>query len=238
MRIISWNLAHQTQERPIHPQFLEAVKLLSPDVLVLNEYVHGKSRTEMMAGLAQLGLGTIHVSDQVAGQNQVLIASQAGFAVGDDLPGPTTTPAATSNFLHVIGPDIEIVGMRAPAYKQPEQLAEYWQEIEMLITRTATRRVVFIGDMNCNPERVQFPGGRVLKRLHEAGWHVPSPDGEWSFISKNGTTTARIDHVIASPMFTNVTAEYVICINGIILAGKTSDNAISDHAALVVEVEV
>ena len=35
MRIVSWNLAHQTHERPIHRDFLEAVKLLSPDVLVL-----------------------------------------------------------------------------------------------------------------------------------------------------------------------------------------------------------
>ena len=56
MRIVSWNLAHQTHERPIHRNFLEAVKLLSPDVLVLNEYVHGGSRTEIMARLHEIGL--------------------------------------------------------------------------------------------------------------------------------------------------------------------------------------
>ena len=190
-----------------------------------------------MAGLQKLGLVTVHVSSRILGENQVLIASRPSCVIGD-VSEPTTTPAATVNFLHVVLPDIEIVGMRAPAYSRRTELDDYWQKMETLITRTATQRIVFIGDMNCNPERVGFPGGRVLKGLREAGWHVPSPGGDWSYISKNGETTARIDHVIASPALTIVSANYIRRINDVILAGQTSDHAISDHAALVVDVKV
>ena len=39
IRIVSWNLGHQTHEWPIPLGFIDTVKALLPDVLVLNEYV-------------------------------------------------------------------------------------------------------------------------------------------------------------------------------------------------------
>lgn len=237
MRIVAWNIGHQTQERPIPAELLQAISALSPDVLVLNEYVHGDSRAQMLAGLARVGLATVHVSQRVTGHNQVLIASRKRYLHGN-LAGPSTTPAATANFLHVVTADLEIVGMRAPAYSDRAQLAAYWQETEAIIMRTAERRIIFVGDMNCNPERPRTPGSHALKRLSDAGWHIPSPSGDWSFISKNGLRTSRIDHGICSPMLPNPTAKYVAQINGLVLAGKTSDMPISDHAPLILDVGI
>lgn len=234
MRIVAWNLGHQTHEREIPAQFLDAVTLLSPDVLVLNEYVHGESRAQMIAGLERSGFPAVSVSPRIPGQNQVLVASRSSHWSGD-LAGPATTSAATVNFLHVALAGLEVVGMRAPAYSNSTQLEAYWKETESLITRTVARRIVFIGDMNCDPDRPRKPGGRALKRLREAGWQIPTPIGEWSFIGKDGTKTSRIDHGICSPTLVRPIATYVTRLNGLVLAGQHSDKAISDHAPLVLD---
>jgi hypothetical protein len=238
VRIAAWNLGHQTYEKEVPTQFFDAVALLHPEVLVLNEYVYGEKHAEKMrAGLERIGFPAVSVSPRIPGQNQVLLASRAPHLSGD-LVGPATTPAATVNFLHVAMSDLEVVGMRAPAYSNSSQLEDYWTETESLIMRTVTRRIVFIGDMNCDPDRPLKPGGRALKRLRDAGWLIPTPIGEWSFIGKDGTKFSRIDHCICSPALVRPIATYVYRINGLILAGQTSDKAISDHAALILDVGV
>ena len=237
MRIVAWNLGHQTHERELSPAFLDAVNALSPDVLVLNEYVHGESRREMIAGLERLGLGTVSASPHIPGQNQVLIASRSPHSIGD-LAGPTTTPAAIVNFLHVALSDLDVVGMRAPAYANRAQLEAYWEETESLIMRTVGRRIVFIGDMNCDPDKPRKPGGRALMRLREVGWKIPTPVGKWSFIAKDGSKSSCIDHCVSSPSLVRPIASYVTKINDLTLAGQTSERAISDHAAVVLDVGV
>src|SRR5690242_8235957 len=83
LRIVAWNLGHQVQERPIPQQFHQAVSLLSPDVLVLNEYVHGPTRDAMVEALKKEGLNPPLVSKRLNGQNQVLIASRRPAREGD-----------------------------------------------------------------------------------------------------------------------------------------------------------
>ena len=122
------------------------------DVPVLNEYVHGESRAAMLPGREGIGLSEVSMSPRILGQNQILIASRSPQNSGD-LAGPMTTSVATVNFLHVAAAGIEIMGMRAPAFTNHTQLEEYWQETERLIMATMARRVIFIGDTNCDPER-------------------------------------------------------------------------------------
>ena len=236
MRIGSWNLGHQTQERRLPAAFVDTVKALLPDVLVLNEYVHGDSRREMVANLHTIGLKHYSVSEHIGGQNQVLIASRLPQSLGD-LAAPVTSAAATANFLHVVLPNIEIVGMRAPMFKSSALQAAYWQDMENLIQGTKDRRIVFIGDVNCDPDKPKRLGGLALKRLRDTGWQIPKPAGEWSFISKNGKAKVCIDHAICSELIKNPIAEYIARIGDIVLAGANGDNAISDHAALVLEIE-
>lgn len=117
MKLIAWNLGHRTRERRIRPEFVDAIRTLAPDVLVLNEYVHGPSRATLIRDLAALGLESL-VSDRQGTNNQVLIASRP-IAERGDLVGPITIDGGgRSNFLHVHLPEhgLEIAGVRVPAY--------------------------------------------------------------------------------------------------------------------------
>ena len=89
MRVLSWNLGHQTHERPLTPVFHRAIRAPGPDVLVLNEYVDGPSRASMKAALAVGGLAHYAVSEPIRGENQILIASRYPVSFG-----------------HLVGPDV------------------------------------------------------------------------------------------------------------------------------------
>ena len=76
MKLVAWNLGHQTLERPIQDGVVAVVQKLAPDVLTLNEYVHGQTRALFLDALASIGLMHILVSERVNTNNQVLIASR------------------------------------------------------------------------------------------------------------------------------------------------------------------
>jgi exonuclease III len=232
MRIVSWNLGHQTRERELKTVFGPAIRALSPDTLILNEYVDGGSRGELKADLAGLGLSSLRVSKQVGKNNQVLIASRNGFDEGD-LSAPRTTDADPSNFLHVrfSGEGFELVGVRVPAYSGAQR-TKYWAELTTLITSTANRRILFVGDFNADPASRELPGGRALAGLAAAGWQIPSPRGAWSYCSVR--STSRIDHAVVSPRLVVTDAEYLNQIGDVVCAGNTKE--LYDHAPLVIEV--
>jgi endonuclease/exonuclease/phosphatase family metal-dependent hydrolase len=233
MRLISWNLAHQCREDPIPPAFLEAVALLSPDVLSLNEYVHGDTRASFAENLNALGLRYLSVSQRLNGNNQVLVASRYPMTLGDLRGPPTSNMAGESNFLHVCFPTqgLEFVGLRAPSYSGAAQ-SDYWQALAGVIRGAAHRRIVFMGDLNTDPDRKRHRPARHLREFAMEGWSVPSPAGEWSFISKSGIGT-RIDHAIAAPALTLSEASYITCIGSLTLAAPNRTGAVSDHAPLL-----
>jgi hypothetical protein len=237
-------LGHQTQLRAIKSGFREAIALLQPDLLLLNEYVHDDElRASMMADLRLMGLGPPLVSDQVnrppsnpgeepLRNNQIFAAARAPLRRGD-LHGPTTADnGGVTNFLHVHaeGVPFEIVGLLVPGYKGAE-LKAYWEAFATLAGEVSSRRILFVGDFNDDPDQAQTVGGGTLASLRGTGWQLPRAEGAWSF--KTGT---RIDHALASSSMPKMSARYVSHEKNIILAGKESD-AISDHAALVVDID-
>jgi hypothetical protein len=233
MKIIAWNLGHQTQERGMKPRFVEVIDKLRPEVITLNEYVHGSTREPLVEALARIGLIHIEISKRVLSNNQVLIASRTPLHVGDLLGPSTEDGGGESNFLHVNVPDfgLEIVGVRAPAYASTVTLDDYWQKLAGIIRSTRERRIVFIGDLNADPEVSNNPGARYLAVLRAEGWNIPFPSGAWSHIS--GT---RIDHAVASPAVTGVNAQYMTQLGDIDLASRNTATRISDHAALLLQI--
>ena len=233
MRLIAWNLAHQTQERAIKLHFVEAIARLAPDVVTLNEYVHGITREPLLEALAHLGFMHVRVSNRVAANNQVLVASRKPLEAGDLLGPSTEDGGGESNFLHVKVPDadLEIVGVRAPAYESNLVLHDYWQKLASVIRSAKERYIVFVGDLNSDPDARHHQGARYLVALRSEGWSIPSPLGPWSYVS--GT---RIDHAVASPTVTVSHAEYVAQLGDIELASRSRATRISDHAALVLQV--
>jgi len=234
MKLVAWNLGHQCREDPIHANFCEAIEELDPDVLLLNEYVHGESRRAMLANLSLSGLPNLKVSPRLNGNNQVLIASRYALEQGD-LTGPRSKDqGGEANFLHVKLPqsNLELVGIRAPAYAGTE-LRSYWEALMALIRSCASRRIVFIGDFNTDPDSLSRPTARHLRALRDEGWSVPSPAGDWSFMSKKSVGT-RIDHVVASAPIRVLSAAYVANTARHVLASASKGSGISDHAPIVV----
>jgi exonuclease III len=232
LKLVAWNLGHQTQERAIKLRFIEAVEKLRPDVITLNEYVHGSTREPLLEALAHLGLAHVQVSSRVHTNNQVLIASRHTLHAGD-LLGPTTADGGgESNFLHVklANLNLEIVGVRVPAYEANPVLQDYWQKLLEIIRSTKERRIIFLGDLNADPDSNHHQGSRNLTALRSEGWNVPTPSGAWSYVS--GT---RIDHAVASPKVTLSNVEYVAQLGDIELASRNKESRISDHAALVLD---
>jgi endonuclease/exonuclease/phosphatase family metal-dependent hydrolase len=250
MRLVTWNVAHQAKESPIPPALYACLRALveerRPDVLVLTEFVDGPSREHVHATLEGLGFSRKPVvSDRYhtprgLPHNQVLITARVPLKRGDlEIPAlgvPGAEAAARPNFLHAKLPSagLEIVGLRAPAYKVSAERKAYWRAVREIAATADTRdlRLVLIGDLNASPAH-QSPGGQALRHLRQVGWQVPNPVGDWSYRrrgAKSPPVTSKIDHVIARPPVRVLTAEWVTEVGGHALAGR--EDAPSDHAAL------
>jgi endonuclease/exonuclease/phosphatase family metal-dependent hydrolase len=255
LKIVTWNVAHQVRDTPLHPRLIDAVRALDADVLVLNEYVHrtpDPSRASFLSALLAMGYRDPIISSQIlrnpgaVGEkpklnNQVLIAAKVEVEQGS-LRGPAMVESGgETNFLHVrLAGGLEIVGMRVPSY-DGANLSAYWKKFLEILQSSQDRSILYVGDMNANPDEPGRGGGAKLAALRAAGWQVPRPSGEWSF--EAGTS---IDHAIASSRFPAISARYVSEVAGLTLARRNSpkrhpnsaidaEGTISDHAALVVE---
>lgn len=236
MRLVSWNLGHQCREDPIPAVFFTAIEALAPDVLSLNEYVHGATRSELLARLSVIGLTHSAVSERLAGHNQVLVTSRLPLEAGP-IAGPVTEcQGGASNFLHVRipGEDLDFVGVRVPAYAGAK-LQDYWVKLLQIVRSAGGRNIVFMGDFNTDPDQARRSTARHLHALKNEGWSIPVAEGAWSFTSKAGHTS-RIDHAIASPRVLVRRTQYISEINSVLLAAPGRHNAVSDHTPLVLEI--
>jgi hypothetical protein len=239
IKIATWNLNHRIRKKEIPDSFFSIMKALNPDLFVLTEYVDCDERLPFKQRLEQIGYTKISVSARIAGQNQVLIASRVDHELGDLQP-PSFDQAAVSNFLHVGVPvwDIEIVGLRVPWYTLSSERTSYWRELEKIIDSVKSRKIIFIGDFNCDPNRSRTFGARKINSLREEGWQVPVPQGgDWSYISSNGKKRSSIDHVIGSPHIDGkIHGRYIAEVNWHVAAGVKEREPISDHAILFCEI--
>jgi exonuclease III len=91
MRLLTWNVGHQTRARTIPAEAARALAGLSPDIVVLNEYVYSADHQDFYSALTEHGLTHSLISDHAVGQNQVAIVSRhkldsSGAIVGS-VPG-------------------------------------------------------------------------------------------------------------------------------------------------------
>lgn len=128
---------------------------------------------------------------------------------------------------------IEIVGLRAPAYRNRAETMAYWRALTPIIWKCASRPIFFIGDFNVDPATPQSPAYTLFSSLVQAGWHLPVVAGAWSYVSGS-----RIDHVLSSQPVEVSRCEYVKEIGDRVLAASGAGGGISDHAALLVELAV
>ena len=233
VRIISWNLAHQTRIRLIPERLIWALERLRPDILTLNEYVHDPSREAFLNDLASLGLVHTCISERYGRNNQILIASKQALKPIEPSPLLLNDGIGESNFLrvHLVESGLELVGIRVPAYQSKQLRCSYWERLVALIGTPPGNPVIYIGDLNADKDS-KHEGSAYLSELLARGWNIPTPDGSWSH-----TSGSRIDHVIASPSLKIRSASYLTELDGLELASKPVGEAVSDHAALVVDLQ-
>jgi endonuclease/exonuclease/phosphatase family metal-dependent hydrolase len=238
MRISAWNIAHQTRKKRIPRAAIDALVALAPDVLVLTEYVPGPDHARAVADLREAGFTNIHITDRVERQNQVLLATRSPSHVGDTTP-PSSRHQVPPNLLHAVidTPRLHVIGLRIPMFVRGDTQGEH-EYREWLRAQAPTwgrQPTVVIGDLNADPAIARSWRARLLASYADDGWSIASPAHGWSFMGKRGHT-ARIDHALLSPGLTARDAQYVTEAGECVFAGR--DGAVSDHAVLVVEIEL
>ncbi len=240
MRLLAWNLNHRARPRVVPEGVSRAIAALAPDVAVLTEYVSRNSHERFIGQLAALGLPHAMASGKVPGQNQVLVASRQRFERGS-LRAPDIEPAFPPNVLHVTLPEagVGILAMRVPDYSHKAPLRRAcWDWIESTAATVRHAPFVILGDLNIDPGYPPKQCGDRIPRLVASGWHWALPPQGGSFWPLKGGTPKRLDHAVVTRHFHRVSAAYVEEVDGIRLGARGGRGALSDHAALVVELSL
>lgn len=237
MRLVAWNLNHRIRARPIVPAVAEALAALAPDVIVLTEYVAHESHASFFALLADHGLPHVLVSEFVAANNRVLIASRWELEAGC-IRAPALNVAIPSNVLHVVmpTPGFSLLGVRMPDFgKLPAIRRAWWDWLERTAVGVADSPSIMAGDFNTDTSYPKARCGDRPGRLVQAGWQHAAPAEGSSYFTLRGEGK-RIDHAFLSKHFMTRDARYVTESAGHRLIGKPAE-ALSDHAALVIDFE-
>jgi len=231
--IVAWNVGHQTRHATLRSGFTEVIRALEPDILVLTEYVERKPRHELRDTLTAIGLSHIATTElRPDKHNQVLVAARWAFRP-TVLEAPGQPKQVLPNHLQVriAELDLDVLGMRAPMFKNPDasrQREAYWDWLSEVAATLLPRRSVIVGDFNGSPTSTRRYGPRLAGIISQ-GWQFVSPSEGASFFGRSGGT-GRIDHALVSPSLSAEAPTYVSKLGPWQLAG--SPGALSDHAAL------
>ncbi len=237
MKVATWNLNNRVGSVRFRPEAAAAACSLDADVIAFTEYYPQQHHAQFVEDLSRRGWTHSVLSvDTSETANRVLVASRLPVSpVGLDLP--TFDGQLPANVACVDEPvsGVRILAIRVPAYKhtQSDELRKSWEWLSATAAELSSRPALIIGDLNVQPARKRGANAEHFQRLLESGWIRVVPDSGYSYRGREGNTS-EIDHVLASRSCNVGSAEYVITAGGYELVG--SGDAISDHAALVVEV--
>jgi hypothetical protein len=241
MRLLSWNLNHREQPRKIRAGTAAAIAVLNPDLVVMTEYFpYGSGRQEFVEELRAAGLREVVLSSTPCpGEfNHILVVANQRVTRGTLLAPVDPDPCFPSNTLHIRLPDgnLDVLGVRIPDSKtrRKQFRGAAWAWIESAAAELVNCSSVIIGDFNTDPSYPASNFGDRIGRLVRNGWTHAAATGPGSWWTRQGLPK-RIDHAFAAPGIRVGLAEYITSVNGYCLAGQPG--SLSDHAALVVDVE-
>lgn len=241
IRVATWNVGHRITRKPIPPAMGEALIALEADVVFLNEFVDGApDRDRLREQLRAAGYNYFAISEAPPRHNQVFVASRFPIEVGD-IDAPTEPDShAETNFLHIRFPDsdIELIGLRAPAYKSAAERRDYWSDLTSTLQIYRNRALVVAGDLNLDPFK-RVSGARDSVEFPDAEMYCAvRPEGSWSFVSlHDASKNSRIDHVLHGEKVILSDVRYYYQAGGIELAGPDSPHK-GDHAVLMFTAEL
>lgn len=245
MRLLAWNINHRTTNKDIPKQMADSIAALEPDIVVLTEFVPGESRASFLAELTGYGFCNQLVSDKVpienlksgdfriGRENHVFIASRLSCKAGYTT-APLIESSVPTNFLHVVLEEdgLNIFGIRIPDYsKQLPIKRACWDWLISMADKNRDVPSIILGDLNTDPNDTVAKCGNRIKMLEDQGWQRASPIETSSFKS-NGRC---IDHAFVTHHYKITSAQYIASKGNYIYMGNDA-NAMSDHAALILEI--
>jgi hypothetical protein len=238
MRIATWNLNNRVGKLPFRPEAADAAIGLGADVIVFTEFFPREQEDRFCTTLASAGWSNQRMSTEPKEKaNRVFVASKL-LLEPLTLSLPTFDQQFPSNLLAVRLPllGLSIVGVRVPAYnrKSAHLLVPAWEWLESTTGSLKSSPSIVIGDLNVSLSRASCARNQ-FRRILASGWHRAEPTGGATFYGHGGKNS-EIDHIIATPHCILSDALCVQQAGGFEFAGSSS--AISDHAALVCNVEV
>lgn len=238
MKLLAWNINHRSRCRKIPDDMVDAISFLDPDIVVLTEFVPCVNRQNFIDALSLKGFLHSAVSSFTAKQNHVLVVSRTSIQVGE-IKAPAIVPSFPSNFIHVKVPEfgLEVIGIRIPDLsKSPKDRLACWDWIESIASGVRDRPVVLAGDFNVDPSYSARKFGDRLKKIESLGWQHGLPAEGVSYRPLRGNGGQRLDHAFVTGSLTILQAQYIWQAGSFVYGGR-HDGAMSDHAALFVEIE-
>ena len=239
MRIASWNLNHRVGQTRFRKEAADAAIALDVDAIFFNEYFPQTHGPAFQGRLADAGWRHQLLSPEPPERaNRVFVASRIDVGRAE-LAMPTFDHQLPANVLSVRFPGcgLWVVALRIPAYKahQRDLTSRSWAWLESVAKSLASEAAVIIGDLNVPTLATRGVGAETLQRIGALGWPVASSTSVASYFSPRGTTST-LDYLLHTPAVAVHRAPFVTGASDFILAGSL--NALSDHAAIVADLEV
>jgi hypothetical protein len=236
MRLATWNLNNRIGKVCFQPEAAVAAVALGVDLMAFTEYYPKQQHERFCQVLADSGwVHQIISPDPGKITNRALIASRLTMRP-EIVQFPGFDPDFVGNTVAAFLPDagLRLLGVRVECFSQSLRTLAYWHWLERVAVNMRETPSVILGDLNSSPDR---PGevGDCFRRILKQGWQRAAPRGGCSYFGLTGGRT-EVDHILFTRHCSVHGAEYVTAVPGFILAG--TPGALSDHAALVAEVEV
>lgn len=255
MRIATWNLDHRAGRGRVTPARLltQALHEMAVDVVVLTEFVPRRS-PGFEAAIREAGLAYLEHSELKGSGNNVLIASRHRLEPGRSAVPDFGDQDAQTNVLHMrlADPGIDILGLRIPAYApRHENWKRMWDWIDGAAKQLKDVPAVILGDFNVdpNPDRMskkwQCPDR--LQAMEKEWQRVPTTGASYWSVGRSpaGHVLSRprqLDHAFVSRHLHVREALYQTTTASCVLVDpekpRSREAALSDHAALIVEIEL
>ena len=242
MRFATWNLNNRVGTVRFRPEAALAAARLGADVIAFTEYYPQSGHDVFCATLAEAGwphqLPANGLEELPEKANRVLLVSKVRIE-----PHRLTLPdfdlQFPANMVAARLPDsgISILGIRVPAYESKDrtQLLKSWAWLEATAGQWRDSPAIILGDLNITPNPSRGPRAKHFRNILQGGWQRAEPAGGVSYFAQ-GEPCSEIDHVLATAACRIGPASYVTDVEGFKLAG--GHGAISDHAALVVDIDL
>jgi exonuclease III len=240
MKILTWNINHRIQPKKIPPHMAEALSSLSPDVVVLTEYIQGPTHDRFIGDLKSKGFPYVMLSPFEERRNRILISSRTPMKAGG-IMGPTDIiDAVPFNVLHVVLEKygVNILGLRMPLPMNAGQKKAWWDWLITMAQEHKDLPFVITGDFNTDPEKSKGSNGiNRFEDFRKNGWTYDLPDTYSWWWNNKDEFGWKLDHtLLTSKHFSEPRSAY-LTESGPYVFARRKPEAMSDHAVLVVDAE-